>query len=208
MRRSLSFRLLAVFLCAVLCFHQLDGAAYSEPQEKPPTEQPGAYSGEAVNSDEPLIPPLQGDPADPAWGEPLVRSPLEICDESIIDELSNKREEGAKHFQLSDGSRAAVVYGFPVHEEDAAGEWIEIDNTLSPVKNTAGRYDYVQESISRQTTFFGNPESGRLLRLERPGRRPPISIGSPADRRSRISLIRTGISLITAMTAVPEGCSA
>ena len=41
------------------------------------------------------------------------------------------REEGIKHFRLSDGSFVAVSYGLPVHFQNSGGQWIDIDNRLS-----------------------------------------------------------------------------
>ena len=125
MRRSVPFRLFALFLCTILCLHQLDAAAYSEPEETPAFEEP---SDPVIPEPEaPLVPSVSGNTGDPAEKLPFNRTPLEADDKTIVDELTERREEGTKHFLLSDGSRTAVVYGFPVHEKDAAGEWTEID---------------------------------------------------------------------------------
>lgn len=49
----------------------------------------------------------------------------------IIGEVEGLREEGIKHFRLSDGSFVAVSYGLPVHFQNSGGQWIDIDNRLS-----------------------------------------------------------------------------
>lgn len=48
---------------------------------------------------------------------------------TVVSEEISLREQGIKHFQLSDGSRRAVVYDEPVHYQQG-NEWIEIDNSL------------------------------------------------------------------------------
>lgn len=48
---------------------------------------------------------------------------------TVVSEEVSLREQGVKHFQLSDGTRRAVVYDEPVHYKQG-NEWIEIDNSL------------------------------------------------------------------------------
>lgn len=48
---------------------------------------------------------------------------------TVVSEEVSLREQGIKHFQLSDGSRRAVIYDEPVHYKQG-NEWIEIDNSL------------------------------------------------------------------------------
>lgn len=47
----------------------------------------------------------------------------------IVREVTELREENAKHFLCEDGSYIAVSYFEPVHYEEN-GVWKEIDNTL------------------------------------------------------------------------------
>lgn len=49
--------------------------------------------------------------------------------ETQTKEMTVLREEFVKHFELPDGTGAAVVYDSPVHYEKD-GTWVEIDNTL------------------------------------------------------------------------------
>jgi len=45
-------------------------------------------------------------------------------------ELTDRREESVKHFQLNDGSIIAVQYASPVHRKDDQNNWEDIDNRL------------------------------------------------------------------------------
>lgn len=60
------------------------------------------------------------------------KDPAELQQEldDLTHEITSLREENVKHFQLSDGSYQAVVYGEPVHRLNSNGEWEEIDNSL------------------------------------------------------------------------------
>ena len=46
-------------------------------------------------------------------------------------EVTELREENAKHFRLSDGSYIAAQYSSKIHYPDEYGLWQDIDNTLS-----------------------------------------------------------------------------
>lgn len=54
---------------------------------------------------------------------------IETETETETKEMTVLREEFVKHFELPDGTGAAVVYDSPVHYEKD-GEWVEIDNAL------------------------------------------------------------------------------
>ncbi len=56
----------------------------------------------------------------------------------ILFEEESLREENVKHFRLDDGSYIAVQYDTPVHYQDANGEWVDYDNTLSSVSSLDG----------------------------------------------------------------------
>ena len=49
----------------------------------------------------------------------------------VLEEEIDLREQNVKHFRLSNGTYAAVVYDSPVHYYEA-GKWEEIDNSLKP----------------------------------------------------------------------------
>ena len=57
-------------------------------------------------------------------------SAAETDGQKIVGEDTGKREEGAKHFRLSDGLVLAAAYSEPVHF-DENGTWVEIDNRLA-----------------------------------------------------------------------------
>ncbi len=172
MMRALLKGTLAVFLCAVLCFQLTEPAVHAELIQKPAVtaKDTDIYETDAVDTgvgdkqDNPAAVPSMPEAA--ADADPDIEvfrnKTVEINDDTIIDELTEKREINAKHFRLTDGSRTAVVYGFPIHEDDGTGKLIEIDNTLRPVTE-GGVNKYIQESKSRQTTFFTEPEDGRLF---------------------------------------------
>lgn len=48
----------------------------------------------------------------------------------IVNELTELREESAKHFILDDGTRMAVQYEAPVHFKDSKDNWVDYDNSL------------------------------------------------------------------------------
>ena len=49
----------------------------------------------------------------------------------VLGEEESLREEGIKHFKLSDGTTKAVIYSHPVHYKDENGNWVDIDNALT-----------------------------------------------------------------------------
>lgn len=61
------------------------------------------------------------------------KDPAELQREldELTYEIVSLRDENVKHFQLSDGTYQAVVYGEPVHRLNSDGEWEEIDNSLA-----------------------------------------------------------------------------
>lgn len=73
--------------------------------------------------------------------EPLEELPAEaeesVADEeetaepaTVVGEITELREENVKHFRMSDGTFTAVSYDQPIHYEDTAGKWQDIDNSL------------------------------------------------------------------------------
>ncbi|MBO5016357.1 MAG: hypothetical protein J6C92_11155, partial [Bacteroidaceae bacterium] len=74
--------------------------------------------------------------------------------QQIVGEEVSLREEGVKHFRLSDGSYIAVSYGMPVHYKDSNGDWQDIDNR--PIMATAGEDDVYQISNAGLSTSFSS----------------------------------------------------
>lgn len=54
-------------------------------------------------------------------GSASVQGDTESHTVQIIGEVEGLREEGIKHFRLSDGSFVAVSYGLPVHFQNSGG---------------------------------------------------------------------------------------
>ena len=64
---------------------------------------------------------------------------------SIIGEVKELRTENTKHYRHMDGTYTAAIYPEPVHYKDSAGEWKDIDNTLSlnsKKKSASGKSTY------------------------------------------------------------------
>ena len=76
----------------------------------------------------------------------------------VISEEISLREQGAKHFQLSDGTYRAVVYDEPVHYKQG-NEWIEIDNSLVPASLVG---EPLTGTIKRDTELTANDKQNIL----------------------------------------------
>ncbi|MCL2124325.1 MAG: hypothetical protein FWH34_09555, partial [Desulfovibrionaceae bacterium] len=64
----------------------------------------------------------------------------------IDGEVVDMRDENTKHYRHINGSYTAAMHGGPIHFMDNAGEWQDIDNTLSldsGRQSAAGRATYV-----------------------------------------------------------------
>lgn len=78
----------------------------------------------------------------------------------ILAEINGKRGRFTKHFRLDNGSFMAVQYEYPVHYQDAEGNWVEYDNTLQEKQAENTRKEATQtqpnrESVSQQTASEG-----------------------------------------------------
>ena len=86
--------------------------------------------------------------------EDVSTSALPVNDDTIVSELEDRREAYARHFRLSDSSKAAVICSIRIHEQDASGEWVEIDNTLMLTEDGSGAKTYVQQGPSSAAVFL------------------------------------------------------
>lgn len=84
----------------------------------------------------------------------------------VISEEISLREQGAKHFQLSDGTYRAVVYDEPVHYKQG-NEWIEIDNSLVPASLVG---EPLTGTIKRDTELTANDKQNILQYNDNPNR--------------------------------------
>lgn len=77
----------------------------------------------------------------------------------VVGEDESLRKENEKHFRMSDGSYIAAVYPEAVHYLEA-GEWKEIDNTLSLTDD-----GYVNAENDFEVTFSSDRNSNELYTL-------------------------------------------
>ena len=93
-----------------------------------------------------------------------INKPFEMIFEDVpvtlLGEVESLRTETEKHFRLSNGKNIAVAYGMPVHYKNEAGEWVDIDNTLSLSADQAA---YTTTNALSTTAFAANLATGRVL---------------------------------------------
>jgi len=90
---------------------------------------------------------------------------LSANDDTVLAENTDRREENTKSYRLTNGSNAVFLYPIAVHEKDAAGEWVEIDNLLKETEEKDGERFYSVKGINTETVFQASPTSGRFLDL-------------------------------------------
>ena len=79
---------------------------------------------------------------------------------AILCEDVSKRGAYEKHFARSDGSFIAATYAEPVHYQNAAGEWVEIDNHL--VSATEDGAAVLKNRSGPLTVAFACAPSGKI----------------------------------------------
>ena len=104
-------------------------------------------------------------------GSASVQGDTESHTVQIIGEVEGLREEGIKHFRLSDGSFVAVSYGLPVHFQNSGGQWIDIDNRLSLA---AGAYRTA--NANAPAAFPSTLANGKLFTVEHGGQSVSVSL--------------------------------
>ena len=104
-------------------------------------------------------------------GSASVQGDTESHTVQIIGEVEGLREEGIKHFRLSDGSFVAVSYGLPVHFQNSGGQWIDIDNRLSLA---AGAYRTA--NANAPAAFPSTLANGKLFTVEHGGQSVSMSL--------------------------------
>ncbi|MBQ7049654.1 MAG: DNRLRE domain-containing protein, partial [Firmicutes bacterium] len=106
---------------------------------------------------------------------------LEMTEEVILEEISDKRTEYSKEFLTNKGNHMAVVYAEAVHYEEN-GKWKEIDNSLilqedGTYSNAAGVWDVrlpqdmdeeKQISITKDGYTLSFGLAGELLKEDQP----------------------------------------
>ena len=91
---------------------------------------------------------------------PFVDVAEEPTPAEIVGEETSLRSEMEKHFRLSDGSYIAVSYGMPVHYQDTAGVWQDIDNSLTL---SADQTAYQSANAEVDSAFSADLSGGSLV---------------------------------------------
>ncbi len=77
---------------------------------------------------------------------------------TIVVEAESLRSEYEKHFFMSDGSFTVVSYNEPVHKK-VDGQWVEVNNTLTPKADTDGTTRYETVDGIAHVSFAGQFDS-------------------------------------------------
>ena len=96
--------------------------------------------------------------------------------EDVLCELNERRTQTEKHFRLANGSDLAISYAYPVHYEDAQGEYKEIDNSLklynadgtlstAAVKSGLAESSTVGKALAIDTRVYKNTSGIAQVRL-------------------------------------------
>ena len=93
--------------------------------------------------------------------EDVVYTMDELTDDVIVGELTEQRDATTKYFRLNNGTYVAAIYDSPVHELDADGNWIEIDNRLSDTGD-----EYENSNRATRIKFSKNPQNGKLYTIK------------------------------------------
>ena len=76
---------------------------------------------------------------------------------NILSEIKDERDEYSKQFRLDDGTTMAVSYKEPIHYKNAAGEWVDYDNSLkNETVNSASPDEVTEEYTNKKSDFKVN----------------------------------------------------
>ena len=76
---------------------------------------------------------------------------------NILSEIKDERDEYSKQFRLDDGTTMAVSYQEPIHYKNAAGEWVDYDNSLkNETVNSASPDEVTEEYTNKKSDFKVN----------------------------------------------------
>ena len=76
---------------------------------------------------------------------------------NILSEIKDERDEYSKQFRLDDGTTMAVSYQEPIHYKNAAGEWVDYDNSLkNETVNSASPDEVTEEYTNKKSNFKVN----------------------------------------------------
>lgn len=94
-----------------------------------------------------------------------------IDNAKIINENTARRSEKEKHFKLSDGTFLAVQYAYPVHTQNEAGEWEDMDLSF-----TAEASDDIVTYTNKTDALAAAISGGTAMQLAADGDANPISL--------------------------------
>ncbi|MER7473983.1 DNRLRE domain-containing protein [Micromonospora sp. NPDC000018] len=93
-----------------------------------------------------------------------------------VKELTGKRTENSRVYQLSDGRTQAEISSLPLHYKDDKGRFQPIDTTVRPTKDKG----YVQGNRTNSFTSLFGDSSDDLVRFERDGRSIELGLAGAA----------------------------
>ncbi|MFG1777592.1 DNRLRE domain-containing protein [Micromonospora sp. NPDC049048] len=93
-----------------------------------------------------------------------------------VRELTGKRTENSRVYQLSDGRTQAEISVVPLHYRDAKGRYQTIDTTVRPANDKG----YVQGNKTNSFTSLFGDSSDDLVRFERDGRSIELGLSGAA----------------------------
>ncbi|WBB91605.1 DNRLRE domain-containing protein [Verrucosispora sp. WMMC514] len=94
-----------------------------------------------------------------------------------VRELTGKRTENARVYQLSDGRTQAEISAVPLHYQDAKGRFQPIDTKVRPTTEKG----YIQANRSNTFTSLFGDSSDELVRFERDGRSIELGLAGAAQ---------------------------
>lgn len=103
-----------------------------------------------------------------------IEAEMQYLEINPVREIVSLREENIKHFRLPDGTYEMIVYDYPVHRKNDAGEWKDIDNSLS-LTTVSGSHVYATAD-SRMTFSNAALQNSRLVSINENGYSISMSI--------------------------------
>ncbi len=107
--------------------------------------------------------------------EEKFKTETETTENTIIGEISEKRESNIKHFRMSDGSIKAAVYSYDVHYTDEYGQLVDIDNSLSE-ENDGSDDVYSNKSNIFSVKFMKKSNPNKLYTINKGDYKIKVSV--------------------------------
>ena len=100
-----------------------------------------------------------------AINDPASAAPREANNDTVLFEREDKRDVNVKSYSLMDGSSVSLLYPVTVHEKDAEGRWIEIDNLLKEGLSEDGVRVFEAQNELAKVQLYARPQSGKSFEL-------------------------------------------